>query len=126
MEGFYPESGRPINPCVVPTPILTSNRTAATELWQFKFFTQTLVQEVRADILGAGTGATAGYTIFKNTTSIGVVTCGVTGTGTVVDASLTDTFFAAGDALVLKNVTSDAGLEAALAISFLENHERGY
>ena len=105
---------------VVGTEPLNCNITAATELARIRFFTQVLVREVRAAILTAGLTTTAGFTVFKNTTSIGIVTCGVGVAGAIVDASLVDTTFAATDDLVIKNVTSDTNFDARLMVDYNE------
>jgi hypothetical protein len=117
-------SGREITSETIPTPILHSNRAAATEVWRVKFFTQTLVKEVRASVLTAGTANTAGFTVFKNTTSIGAVLTGTIASGTSADASLADTVFAADDSLVLKNITSDLNMDAVCFLDIQGNYER--
>lgn len=123
MEHSY-LSGRPITRETIATPILHSNRSAATEVWRVKFFTQSLVREVRASVLTAGTATTAGFTIYKNTTSIGAVLTGTVASGSTADASLADTVFASGDSLVLKNITSDTNMDAVCFIDLYDNFER--
>jgi hypothetical protein len=117
-------SGRPITRDTITTPILHSNRIAGTEVWRVKFFTQSLVTEVRAAVLTAGTANTAGFTILKNATSIGAVLTGTIASGSTADASLADTVFAVGDSLVLKNITADLNMDAVCAIDLQGNYER--
>jgi hypothetical protein len=100
--------------------LVPSNIAAATEVARVRFFTQTVVREVRATILVPGTTTDCGFTILKATTSIGAVTCGLGTAGAVVDASLTDTTFTAVNDLVFKNITSDTNLEVRLMVDYSE------
>jgi hypothetical protein len=105
---------------VYPFGTVTSDASAATEQTRVKFFTQTLVREVRGIVNVAGTATTAGFTILKNTTSIGALVLGVSTANAAVDAALADTTFAATDVLVLKNITSDTALSAKILVDYSE------
>jgi hypothetical protein len=100
--------------------MLHSNRTAASEVARIRFSTQTLVKEVSASVLTAGTATTAGFTVLKNTSSIGAVITGTQTAGSVVIATLADTTFASTDALVLKNITSDLNMDARVWADYQE------
>jgi hypothetical protein len=123
-DQFHYPSGRPKLRLQLETPLLNSNKEAASTLWTIRFKTPGYVKGITAEIATAGTGATAGFTIFKNTTSIGVVTCGVTAAGTYVTGTMAETYFLTTDKLVLKNVTSDLNLDARAIVDYYANHER--
>lgn len=102
--------------------LVDSNKTANTVIGQFRLFTDSVIREVRANIVTAGTTAAGAQniTVLKNTTSIGVIAVGVNTSGAVVDASLTDTTFASTDSLVLKSTHSDATFKAVMQVDYNE------
>jgi tetrahydromethanopterin S-methyltransferase subunit C len=102
--------------------VVGSNAAANSEIARFQFFTQVLIKEVRACVVKAGTShATHAYKIYKGDSSIGQVTFGTNALGSVVDASLADTTFAATDSLILKHTNSDQTAQNLVYIDYQED-----
>lgn len=99
---------------------IDSNAAAASLQAGWKNQTAIKILELTAHIKAAGTATNAGWTVFKNSASIGVFTAGTATAGAFVDASFTDTTFAAGDSIQFKNITSDTSLLADISIDYQE------
>lgn len=87
----------------------------------FKFFTDSLVREVRVSVLTPGTSAdTHALDIYKGTSSIDTILVGTESNGVMVNASLTDTTFSSTDAFYLKTTDSDVLLKGIVQIDYNE------
>jgi hypothetical protein len=100
-----------------------SNAAADTAQAYFSPYVKAKVKEVYGVVGAAGTAATMGYTIYKNTTSIGALVLGTEDAGTKVSADLTDTDFEATDVMKLTNIGSDTQMKASLFVVYQDMFE---
>jgi hypothetical protein len=87
---------------------------------QHRFFTAVKVLEARACVKVIGKADTSGYNVYKGTASIGKILLGTTAAASVIDATLTDTDFAATDDLYLKNIVATDTCSAFIALEYQE------
>lgn len=83
-----------------------ANNDAAAVLGRHKFFTAVKLLECRAYPTTAGKADTSAIGVYNGTTSIGSIAVGTGAAGTWVNASLTDTDFAADGELIFKSVAA--------------------
>jgi hypothetical protein len=102
--------------------LINTNKTATAIVGQFRLFTDAIVREFRVNVVTAGTTAAGAQKLlfYKNTTSIGEAAIGTNTSGSVVDASLTDTTFASTDSMVIKSGHSDATFKGVVMVDYNE------
>ena len=100
------------------TGALTLNATADSARKRIKKFAKWKLTAAKAVVVEAGLNTDDGFTVYKGTDSIGVITIGTETANSWVDGTITETTFESTDELTLNNVNSATAGQAQISLQW--------